>query len=72
MTNLDAESYKAEVVRSAHGLSLLRISGGKLPYLPLAESFRGGPVRCVTVAPALFQPIADAFVGQVSGSAPDP
>jgi hypothetical protein len=69
VTNLDAETYKAEVVRSGHGMSLLRISGGKLPYVPLAESFRGGPVRCVTVAPALFQPIADAFVGQVSGNA---
>jgi Tfp pilus assembly protein PilF len=63
----DGDPFEATVLDTddASGLALLKTKDGKrFAYLPVADTFAGGPVQCVSFpAVNLFDPVAEAFPG---------
>jgi S1-C subfamily serine protease len=70
-----ADTMNAEVVSSdqASGLALLRVSGKRMPYLPLADAFTAGPVTCISFPEVnLFDPVAGAITGNIAAVTASP
>jgi tetratricopeptide (TPR) repeat protein len=64
---IDGSFFKAEIVRSDHGLALLQAKGAKLASLPLAPSATLGSLTCYGFPDvALFNPVAKQMT--VSGA----
>lgn len=58
---IDAEIVKID---AASGLALIRLGGGQLPSVGLADAFAGGPVTCASFpTPAVFDPEAEVITG---------
>ena len=69
------DTIKAQVVSSdeTSGLALLRVTGKRLAWLPLGDSFADGAVNCISFPEVnLFDPVPASISGTVSGASGKP
>lgn len=63
---VDSDPIDAELVRvdAASGLALIRLKGRKMAYLPVADSFGGGVLQCVSYPTvSIFDPACEVIGG---------
>ena len=73
VTDLNGESKKGQVVKSDAnvGLALIKVEGGRMAYGQLADSFKGGTVQVVSLAPSIFQPTTEIVPGSIKVTGED-